>query len=107
MLQPNFDLFLMLKTKRLFLRRVIDVDVKEILEVLSDPETMKYIPRPLLKNTKDALQHIPSVDSKLETQEGIKWAIALKGGPKLIGITKDYRIGPENYRTEIGYMRLP
>ncbi|WP_392388845.1 GNAT family N-acetyltransferase [Flavobacterium piscinae] len=31
----------------------------------------------------------------------------MKGNPKLLGIIGHYRIQPENYRSEIGYMLLP
>lgn len=107
MLQLNFEPFPNLETERLFLRRVANTDVKEILELRSNAETMKHIPRPLLKTEEDALEHIAMIDAKIENQEGINWAITLKGSPKLIGIIGHYRISPENYRAEVGYMLLP
>jgi ribosomal-protein-alanine N-acetyltransferase len=39
---------------------------------------MKYIPRPLLKSTEDALDHIAMINAKIENSEGINWAITLK-----------------------------
>jgi ribosomal-protein-alanine N-acetyltransferase len=45
---------------------------------------MKYIPRPLLKSTEDALDHI-MINAKISS-EGINWAITLKNDSKLIGI---------------------
>lgn len=107
MLQLNFEPFTDLETERLLLRRVANSDSKEILELRSNPETMKYIPRPLLKNEEDAIEHITTIDAKIENQEGINWAITLKDSPKLIGIIGHYRIHPENYRSEVGYMLLP
>jgi ribosomal-protein-alanine N-acetyltransferase len=68
---------------------------------------MKYIPRPLVKTDEDALEHIAMIDSKIDSNEGINWAITLKDNPKLIGIIGHYRIKPEHYRAEIGYMLLP
>ena len=47
------------------------------------------------------------IDTKIETNEGINWAITLKDNPKLIGVIGHYRIKPEHYRAEIGYMLLP
>ena len=73
----------------------------------SNPETMKYIPRPLVKTDEDALVHIAMINTKIETSEGINWAITLKNNPKLIGVIGHYKIKPENYRAEIGYMLLP
>jgi ribosomal-protein-alanine N-acetyltransferase len=67
---------------------------------------MNDIPRPLLKSTEDALDHIAMIDAKIENSEGINWAITLKNDSKLIGII-GFRIKPEHFRAEIGYMLLP
>ena len=107
MLTINFNPFHNLETERLILRRVDNNDYKEVLALRSNPETMKYIPRPLLKNNEDALAHIVMIESKIENNEGINWAITIKGNPQLIGVIGHYRIQPENYRAEIGYMILP
>jgi ribosomal-protein-alanine N-acetyltransferase len=107
MLAINFSPFQNLETERLFLRRVDVKDVNEIIALRSNPETMKYIPRPLVKTTEDALEHIAMMDAKIENNEGINWAITQKGNPKLIGVIGHYRIKPEHYRAEIGYMLLP
>ena len=107
MLTINFSPFPNLETERLLLRRVDANDIKEILALRSNSETMKYIPRPLLKTDEDALQHIAMIDTKIETNEGINWAITLKDNPKLIGVIGHYRIKPAHYRAEIGYMLLP
>ena len=107
MLTVNFNPFHNLETERLILRRVDNNDVKEVLALRSNPETMKYIPRPLLKNDEDALAHIAMIDEKIESNEGINWAITIKGDPRLIGVIGHYRIQKENYRAEIGYMILP
>lgn len=107
MLTFNFNPFPILETERLLLRRVDTTDVNEIMDLRSNPETMKFIPRPLVKTIEDALEHIAMIDGKIVANEGINWAITLKGGQKLIGIIGHYRIKPEHYRAEIGYMLLP
>ena len=107
MLTINFSPFPNLETERLLLRRVDSNDIKEIFALRSNPETMKYIPRPLVKTNEDALEHIAMIDSKIDSNEGINWAITLKDNPKLIGVIGHYRIKPENYRAELGYMLLP
>jgi ribosomal-protein-alanine N-acetyltransferase len=54
-------------------------DASPILELRSDVETMKYIPRPLLKSTEEALEHIARLMLKSKKiKEGINWAITLK-----------------------------
>lgn len=107
MLEINFHPFKNLETKRLLLRQIATDDVNEVLELRGNPETMKYIPRPLAKTAEDALVHIKMIDDKIINNEGINWAITLKGTTKLIGIIGHYRIQPENHRCEIGYMILP
>jgi ribosomal-protein-alanine N-acetyltransferase len=107
MLTINFSPFPNLETERLLLRRVDATDIKEILALRSNPETMKYIPRPLVKTDEDALEHIAMIDSKIDSNEGINWAITFKDNPKLIGVIGHYKIKPENYRAELGYMLLP
>jgi [ribosomal protein S5]-alanine N-acetyltransferase len=107
MLTINFSPFPILETNKLLLRKITTDDVNEILQLRSNPETMKYIPRPLAKTKENALEHISMIEDKIVNNEGINWAITLKGNPKLIGIIGHYRIKPEHYRAEIGYMLLP
>jgi ribosomal-protein-alanine N-acetyltransferase len=107
MLEINFLPFKNLETERLLLRRVTVDDADEMFLLRSNPDSMKYVPRPLAESREDALQHIAMIDSKIEDNTGINWAITLKGNPKFIGIIGHYRIQPENYRAEIGYMILP
>ena len=104
MLTINFTPFPNLETERLLLRQVNESDVNEVFALRSNPETMKYIPRPLVKTIDDALEHIAMINAKIENNEGINWAITYKGSPKLIGILGHYRIKPEHHRAEIGYM---
>ena len=107
MLEFNFQPFQNLETKRLFLRRIDENDVAEVLALRGNPQIMKYIPRPLAKTEEDALAHIMMINEKIETNTGINWGITVKGNPKIIGIIGHYRIQPENHRAEIGYMSLP
>ncbi|WP_163411404.1 GNAT family N-acetyltransferase [Flavobacterium ajazii] len=107
MLNFNFTPFPVIETERLLLRRITNNDVKEVFELRSNPETMKYIPRPLVKTTQDALEHIATIEEKIISNEGINWGITLKGNSKLLGIIGFYRMQPENYRAEIGYILLP
>ena len=107
MLEINFHPFKNLETERLLLRRLTENDANEILELRGNPETMKYIPRPLATSVQDALNHIKLINDNIDLNTGINWAITLKGNPKLIGLIGHYRLQPENHRCEIGYMILP
>ncbi|MBF4471514.1 MULTISPECIES: GNAT family N-acetyltransferase [Flavobacterium] len=108
MLEVNFLPFPVLKTERLVLRRVIENDAEAILALRSNDEVMKYIPRPYLKNKEDALELIAMFDDKIENGIGINWGIAFLDKPeKIIGIIGHYRMKPEHYRAEVGYMLFP
>ena len=107
MITINFTPFQNLETERLVLRRVVNNDLKEVIALRSNPETMKYIPRPLVKTDQDGLDHIAMINDKIEANEGINWAITLKDNPQLIGLIGHYRMKPEHHRSEIGYMILP
>lgn len=107
MLEFNFTPFPAIETERLLLRRVTTDDVNEVFELRSNPENMKYIPRPLSKSTDDALKLIAEIEDKIDTNIGINWGITLKDDTKLLGIIGYYRMQPENHRAEIGYILLP
>jgi ribosomal-protein-alanine N-acetyltransferase len=107
MLTVDFNPFPILETTRLLLRRLTVDDAPGVFQLRSNAETMKYIPRPLAQTIDDALTHIALIESKIENNEGINWAITLKGNPDFIGLIGNFRILPESYRAEIGYMLLP
>ena len=106
-LNINFNPFPVIETERLILRRLSNDDMNEILELRGNPETMKFIPRPLAKTTDDALAHIKIINDNIDSNEGINWAICFKDNPKFIGLLGLYKIHVENFRAEIGYMILP
>jgi [ribosomal protein S5]-alanine N-acetyltransferase len=103
----NFLPFENLTSERLILRQITIEDVEEIFSLRSNPETMKYIPRPLITKQEEAIEHINLIQDKIETNEGINWAITLKGSNKMIGIIGHYRVQWEHFRSEVGYMLLP
>ena len=108
MLEINFLPFPILKTKRLILRQANTDDANAILALRSNEQVMKYIPRPYLKNITDALDLIAMLDDKIEHGIGINWGICFLEDPKkLLGIIGYYRMKPEHYRAEVGYMLLP
>ncbi len=108
MLEINFTPFPILRTERLLLRQVNNNDVDAILELRSNDQVMKYIPRPYLKNKEDALELIATFDEKIASGTGINWGIAYLNEPeKIIGLIGHYRMKPEHYRAEVGYMLFP
>lgn len=96
-----------LESERLLLRRITAEDIQEVYDLRSNPDIMKYIPRPLVTNHDEALAHITMINDKIESGEAINWGITLKPSNKLLGIIGHYRIKWEHFRSEIGYMLLP
>lgn len=108
MLEVKFLPFPTLNTERLLLRQVTKNDADAIFALRSNDEVMKYIPRPYLKNREDALELIAAFDNKIENGIGINWGIAFLDEPeKILGIIGHYRLKPEHYRAEVGYMLFP
>ena len=107
MLQLNFSPFPILESERLCFRKLTPEDAPEILVLRGNPETMKFIPRPLATNIEEAQAHIKIINDKIDENIDINWAVTEKGSDKCIGIMGFYRTQPEHYRTELGYMIAP
>lgn len=103
----NFIPFPNLESNRLTYRAVEKTDINEVIALRGNAENMQYIPRPLVTNIDEALDHIKMIQDKIDSNEGINWAITEKGNDKMIGIIGHYKIKPEHFRCEIGYMLLP
>ena len=107
MLNINFNPFPVLETNRLVLHSLNNDDVEGIFALRSNPDTMQFIPRPLVKSNDEALNHIKMINDKIDTNEGINWVISTKDNPKFMGLLGIFKIYEENFRAEIGYMILP
>lgn len=107
MLQFNFTPFPVLETENLILRQIAQSDDQEVFQIRSDAQTMQYIPRPLAKTIEDAQKFIIDGTAGIEKNDLINWAIAKKEDNKLIGMIGFFRLQPENFRGEIGYILNP
>lgn len=106
MLQLNFDPFPIVESERLRFRKLTDADAPEVLVLRGNPETMRFIPRPLLTDIDGALEHIKMINDKIVENTDINWAVTKKDNDKCIGIMGFYRTQPEHFRSELGYMIL-
>ena len=107
MLDINFSPFPVLESERLIFRAIRDTDINEIFALRSNPQLMQYIPRPLITSLDEARAHLKMIQDKIDSNEGINWAMTEKGNDKLISLIGFYKIENENFRSEIGYMLLP
>jgi ribosomal-protein-alanine N-acetyltransferase len=107
MIQPVFTPFPLLETTRLLLREIVPEDVHDLFRYRSDSEVMKYIGRPLAKELADATKLIDVLRTNAAENNGITWAITLKGENILRGTIGFWRIVKEHHRAEIGYLLDP
>ncbi len=104
----DFKSFPQLQTQRLTLRQVNLEDTPEVFRLRSDPETMKYIGRPLQQSLEDAGKFIKELLRMQENNEILFWAIGLMESPAtMIGNICLWRFQKEHYRAEVGYMLNP
>ena len=69
---------------------------------------MKYIDREKTKTVEEAATFIQMVNTNIDKNESIMWAITLKDKPQtLVGNIGFWRIINQHYRAEIGYMLHP
>jgi ribosomal-protein-alanine N-acetyltransferase len=104
MLLVDFNPFPVLKTERLTLRQYRETDKHEMHKMRSNPELMHFVPRPMTTSEEDAAAFIATINEGVAKNEYINWAITVTGEDKLIGMIGLFRMKPEHYRSEIGYM---
>ena len=107
MLAINLNPFPELQSERLLLRRVSRQDIPGIFAMRSNPEVMRFIPRPMSQKLEDAEAVFTMMDEKIEQNSGLNWAIAWRDQPEsFLGVIGIFRIDFDNYRGELGYMLL-
>lgn len=105
MLNLDFTSFPVLYTERLILKEITEQHAEALYNMRADPEVMKYVDRPIPKSVEDILELIQKMKTMKLNGEGISWGIFKKENPDLkIGNIGFFRIIPEHYRAEIGYM---
>jgi ribosomal-protein-alanine N-acetyltransferase len=108
MVTPDFSVFPILHSHRLTLRSLEMSDASGVYKLRSDPELMKFIPRPLTANIDDAKNYIEIIQEMVKKNEGINWVICEKNDlDTMLGIIGIYRMDIKNWRAEVGYMLLP
>ena len=107
MLELNFDPFPTLTTERLVLRRMSENDANEMFFLRSDKEVMKYIDREPAQSVDDAKAFIQMIDTLLDKNESINWAITVKEYPWLVGNICLWNVRKEHFRAELGYVLHP
>lgn len=104
MLELDLSPFPVLRTERMVMRELTLADGDLMYGMRSDPALMEHIGRPRATTLQDALDLIERSVSDRRNNTGITWAMTLHGDDAMIGTIGYYRLKPEHYRGEIGYM---
>lgn len=95
--------FPILNTDRLSLTLPQLTDAKDLFNLRSDPEFMKYLGRYPMTKVSEAEDYIQRIHDQFEAKQGISWKISKKGSDHFMGYIGFWKIEFEHYRTEIGY----
>jgi [ribosomal protein S5]-alanine N-acetyltransferase len=108
MLEPNFNPFPELKTRRLLLRRMTIDDANVVFFLRNDERVMKYIDREPTNSMEDVEAFIQGINSNIDNNYAVMWALALPEDPsKMIGLICLWQIKREDYRAEVGFTLHP
>ncbi len=102
----KFRPFPEIKTERLFLRKIEELDSEVILFLRSDKTVNKFIERPENRKTKnktDAIKFITEINEAFENHNSIAWGITLINSPKIIGTICLWNFSNDKKIAEIGY----
>lgn len=102
-----FNQFPKLETENLILRQISFDDEKEIFDVYSDKEAMKYFGKHPYKSIAEATGMVYTVINAFQNKEGIRWGITFKPSDKLVGSAGIWRLDKKNFRGEIGFELSP
>ena len=102
----KFKPFPEIKTERLFLRKMEELDCDAILFLRSSETVTKFIERPENRKTKnktDAIKFIKEINEAIKKNKSISWGITYKNNPKIIGTICLWNFSQNNKTAEVGY----
>lgn len=103
----SFSPFPALATGQLLLRRLTLADANEIFLLRSDPIVNKHLGRPKAVSINDATAFIEKINTAIQKNQSLFWAISFIGENKLAGTICLWNFSEEENKAEIGYELLP
>ncbi len=94
----------LLTTNRLVLRAMSTADIDAFIEMRSDPETMQFIPSPLIKDAHSAICWMKEVAEQTKQGTCLHWAITSRINSAFMGTCGLFHWQPLHRRAETGYM---
>jgi len=93
-----------LRSKNYILRPILEEDIPQLYQLRSDPDLMKYIHRPILKEPNEAIALYRVIEQRRMSIGNINWALCTETDPTMKGFIGFAGINKENNRAELGYM---
>jgi RimJ/RimL family protein N-acetyltransferase len=93
-----------LKTERLHIRCLRIEDAPALLEILSDPETVRYWGRPAMSQLEEAEAYTQENLDWMTQGHCLYWGLEEAGSGKMIGTCALLRMDLSNRRAEVGYL---
>jgi len=97
------ELFPVLQTERLILRKLVVSDWEQISFLRSDTTVNKFVQRPNADTQEKALAFISNIQSLVEKRVSFYWAISLKNEPSMIGSICLWHFSNDRAIAEVGY----
>lgn len=103
----NFNPFPTLRTDRLLLRQLEMNDDKLIFEYRSNKENFKFVDMPVYTSIEDAQNYITKMNTGVEKNKRIIWAIADLRTNAILGTISIWNISNKQSKAELGYELFP
>jgi [ribosomal protein S5]-alanine N-acetyltransferase len=103
----DFNSFPELLTDKFRLRQLRSEDEQEIFLLRSDERVMRYLDRLKAESIDDAREFINKINSAINNNECIYWAISQKHESRLIGTICFWNITDTPFTADLGFELLP
>jgi len=107
MIDPNFNPFPILKSKRLILREMNINDAEAYFNMRTNDVVMKYLGREKCASLEAAETFISELSEEIKVNKCINWGITLNTKDEVIGTICYWRLIKAHHRAEIGYNLMP
>jgi len=98
-----FKSFPEFESARLFFRKILLSDTKDLLLIRSNDDVMRFMDVIRFESIGDAEKWVQTADESYNKETGINWGIVEKQSNNFIGYFGFWRMIPEHCRAEIGY----
>lgn len=99
-----FNNFPKIETNRFLLRKIGTEDIKEVFDIYSNSETLRYQNMEHMKELDEAEGYINFISNGYQNKIFIRWGITEKENNQVIGVIALHHIESENRKMSIGYI---